>query len=94
MLENLQVLLENIQVLLVMNILLFAGKNTINKLWLSLDLSAKSDLRLTNFISFRPEPKPPSENFVSSDEVNELHIMRMMARPAYILSCYTTVAIK
>ncbi len=26
------------------------------------------------------------------DEVDELHTMRMMARPAYILSCYTTVS--
>jgi hypothetical protein len=26
------------------------------------------------------------------DEVSELHVFRMMARPAYILSCYTTVA--
>jgi hypothetical protein len=28
------------------------------------------------------------------DEVYALHIFRMMAKPAYILACYTTIASK
>ena len=37
--------------------------------------------------------RPPSHDlFEGGDEVNDLHLLRLMAKPSYILSCYDSVA--
>ena len=38
------------------------------------------------------QPHPDLNLFEGGDEVNDLHLLRLMAKPSYILSCYDSVA--
>ena len=40
------------------------------------------------------QPRPDLNLFEGGDEVNDLHLLRLMAKPSYILSCYNSVAEK
>ena len=40
------------------------------------------------------QPRPDLNLFEGGDEVNDLHLLRLMAKPSYILSCYDSVAEK